>query len=217
MTPVAVQRENYPMKLELKKKLVSILAFVGLIWVVYLVNLPISVSDWSLTRYGLTPRTMSGLIGIFTMPFLHDGIQHLLGNTVPLTVLLIMLAFTRPNARHIVICLTIISGVMLWVVGRNSTHVGASALIYALAVYLIAAGYHERNVRSTTAAVLVVVLYGTLFWGMLPTASGVSWEGHLMGAIAGGLFAWQTIGRPRRKPPGPESTDELKSMADTIM
>ena len=205
------------MKLDLKKKLLSILAFVGLIWVVYLINLPLSVSDWSLTQYGLTPRTFSGLIGILTMPFLHDGIQHLLGNTVPLTVLLIMLAFTRPNARHIVICLTVISGVMLWVVGRSSTHVGASGLIYALAVYLIAAGYHERNVRSATAAVLVVVLYGTLFWGMLPTASGVSWDGHLTGAIAGGLFAWQTIGRSGRKLSKAESTCEMNSMPDSIM
>lgn len=187
------------MKLELKKKLISILALLGLIWAVYLINLPISVSEWKLTQYGLTPRTLSGLVGIFTMPFLHDGIQHLLGNTVPLAVLLFMLAFTRKNPRRIVICLTIISGAMLWLVGRSSTHVGASALIYALAVYLIAAGYYERKLKSAIVAILVVVLYGTLFWGMLPTATGVSWEGHLMGAIAGGIFAAQTVGRTGRK------------------
>ena len=78
------------MKLEVKKKLLSILAFIGLIWAVYLINIPFSLTDWSLTQYGLKPHTLSGLIGIFTMPFLHDGIQHLLGNTVPLTVLLMM-------------------------------------------------------------------------------------------------------------------------------
>lgn len=195
------------MKLEVKKKLLSILAFIGLIWAVYLINIPFSLTDWSLTQYGLKPHTLSGLIGIFTMPFLHDGIQHLLGNTVPLTVLLMMLAFTRQNPRRIVICLTIISGAMLWVVGwGHKNHVGASALIYALAVYLMAAGYYERKVTSAIVAVLVVILYGTLFWGMLPTATGVSWEGHLMGAIAGGIFAAQTVGRSRSK------SDEVPSI-----
>lgn len=197
------------MKLELKKKLISILAFIGLIWAVYLINLPISMTAWNLTQYGLTPRTLQGLMGIFTMPFLHDGIQHLLGNTVPLAVLLFMLAFTRKNPRRIVIFLTIISGAMLWIVGRGTTHVGASAVIYALAVFLIAAGYFERKLKSAIAAILVVVLYGTLFWGMLPTATGVSWEGHLMGAIAGGIFATLTVGRS-----GPKS-EKVPSIVDT--
>ncbi|HRA88525.1 MAG TPA: rhomboid family intramembrane serine protease [Planctomycetaceae bacterium] len=197
------------MKLELKKKLLSILAFIGLIWAVYLINIPFALTQWNLTQYGLKPHTLSGLIGIFSMPFLHDGIQHLLGNTVPLTVLLIMLAFTRQNPRRIVVCLTIISGSMLWIIGwGNKNHVGASALIYALAVYLIAVGYYERKVQSAVVAILVIVLYGTLFWGMLPTASGVSWEGHLMGAIAGGVFAFWTVGRSRSK------NDDVSSIAN---
>lgn len=185
------------MKLQLKKNLLSVLAFVGFIWAVYLINFPMSAAVVDLNTFGLEPRTLRGLVGIFTMPFLHDGIHHLLGNTVPLVVLLLMLAFTRPNPKRVIICLTVISGIMLWVLGRHKIHVGASALIYALTAYLMTAGFYERKIVPAIAAVLVGVLYGgTLFWGLLPTAGEhVSWEGHLLGAIAGGLFAAQTSRR----------------------
>ena len=186
------------MKLQLKKNLLSVLAFVGFIWAVYLINLPLKLSDYNLNQFGLQPRTLHGLIGIFTMPFLHHGLNHLLGNTVPLVVLLMMLTFTRPNPRRIVVCLAVMSGGMLWVVGwdRTRMHVGASGLIYALAVFLMAAGYYERKIISIIVALLVVVLYGGLFWGLLPTSGkDVSWEGHLWGAVAGGVFASQTVGR----------------------
>ncbi len=186
------------MKLQLKKNLLSVLAFVGFIWAVYLINLPLQLGDYNLKQFGLQPRTLNGLIGIFTMPFLHEGLNHVLGNTVPLVVLLLMLAFTRPNPCRIVVCLSVISGAMLWIVGWDPArvHVGASGLIYALAVFLMAAGYYERKIISIIAALLVVVLYGGLFWGLLPTAGkNVSWEGHLWGAVAGGVFASQTVGR----------------------
>lgn len=185
------------MKLQLKKNLISVLAFVGLIWAVYLINLPLKLSDYNLNQFGLQPRTLHGLIGIFTMPILHDGLNHLLGNTVPLVVLLMMLTFTRPNPRRIVVCLAVMSGGMLWVVGwdRTRMHVGASGLIYALAVFLMAAGYYERKIISIIVALLVVVLYGGLFWGLLPVGKDVSWEGHLWGAVAGGVLASQTVGR----------------------
>ena len=185
------------MKLQLKKNLISVLAFVGFIWAVYLINFPMSAAVVDLNTFGLEPRALRGLFGIVTMPFLHDGIHHLLGNTVPLVVLLLMLAFTRPNPKRVIMCLTVISGIMLWVLGRHKIHVGASALIYALTAYLMAAGFYERKVVSAIAAILVGVLYGgTLFWGLLPTAGEhVSWEGHLLGAVAGALFAAQTVGR----------------------
>ena len=190
------------MNLRVKKNLISALAFIGVIWAVYLINLPLKLGDFDLNQFGLEPRTLHGLLGIFTMPFLHDGLNHLLGNTVPLVVLLLMLAFTHQSPKRIIICLTIMSGVLLWVLGREKTHVGASALVYALAVYLMAAGYYERKVASVVVAVLVIVLYGGLFWGLLPTAGkDVSWEGHLLAAIAGGLFAAQTKGRFGRKQP----------------
>lgn len=186
----------------LKKNVIGTLTFVGLIWLVYIINTLIMIpgtwfgTGWDLTKWGLAPRTMSGLIGIMTMPFLHGGIQHLLANTVPLTVLLIMLATTRTGARRIVVCLIVLSGSLLWMFGFSSkqVHVGCSGLVYALAAYLIAAGFIERKVKSAVAAILVAVLYGSLFWGLFPTAGEhVSWDGHLFAAIAGAGFAVLTL------------------------
>jgi membrane associated rhomboid family serine protease len=183
----------------LKKNLLGTLAFVGLIWLVYLVSLPLMPTRWALNQFGLQPRTVSGLIGIVTMPFLHDDLQHLLANTVPVTVLLFMLTMTRPNPRRVLVCLMVLSGIMLWAFGRSRVHVGCSALVFALAAYLIAAGIYDRNVKSAIAAVLVGVLYGSLFWKLFPTAgANVSWEGHLFGAAAGAVFAHLTLNKSRR-------------------
>jgi len=187
------------MKLAIRKNLINVLAFVGFIWLIYLVSLALKVMSWDLVNYGMVPRTARGLIGIFTMPFLHDGLDHLLGNTVPLAVLLFMLATSRSNARRIVLALIIVSGIFTWLVGISSPVVGASGLIYALTAYLITAGLHERQLLSAATAVLVGVLYGsTLFWNLLPTAGKtVAWDAHLLGAAAGAVYAHLTL---RRKP-----------------
>jgi membrane associated rhomboid family serine protease len=156
------------MKLEIRRNLISVLAFVGFIWLIFLINVPLSVTDWNLVQnYGLKPRTVSGLVGIFTMPFLHDGFEHLLGNTIPLAVLLFMLSVTRENARRIWISITVLAGLFTWVIGLSSPVVGASSLVYGLTAYLITAGIHERKLVSAGTAVLGGVLYGgTLAWGL---------------------------------------------------
>lgn len=187
------------MKLAIRKNLINVLAFVGLIWLIYLVGLPLKVMSWDLVSYGMMPRTVRGLIGILTMPFLHDGLDHLLGNTVPLAVLLFMLATSRSNARRIVLGLIVLSGIFTWLIGISSPVVGASGLIYAMTAYLITAGLHERQLISAATAVLVGVLYGgTLFWNLLPTAGKtVAWDAHLLGAAAGAVYAHLTL---RKKP-----------------
>lgn len=187
------------MKLAIRKNLINVLAFVGLIWLIYLVGLPLKVMLWDLVNYGMVPRTVRGLIGILTMPFLHDGLDHLLGNTVPLAVLLFMLATSRSNARRIVLGLIVLSGIFTWLIGISSPVVGASGLIYALTAYLITAGLYERQLISAATAVLVGVLYGgTLFWNLLPTAGKtVAWDAHLLGAAAGAVYAHLTL---RKKP-----------------
>jgi len=187
------------MKLAIRKNLINVLAFVGLIWLIYLVGLPLKVMSWDLVSYGMVPRAVRGLIGILTMPFLHDGLDHLLGNTVPLAVLLFMLATSRSNARRIVLGLIVLSGIFTWLIGISSPVVGASGLIYALTAYLITAGLYERQLISAATAVLVGVLYGgTLFWNLLPTAGKtVAWDAHLLGAAAGAVYAHLTL---RKKP-----------------
>jgi membrane associated rhomboid family serine protease len=206
------------MKLEIRRNLFSVLAFVGFIWLIYLINLPLSVTSWTLLNYGLLPRTIPGLVGVFSMPFLHEGIDHLLGNTVPLAVLLLMLAMTRPNARRILISLIVLSGILTWLLAVSSPVVGASGLIYALTAYLITAGLLERKLASAGAAVLVGVLYGTLFWGLLPTAGkGIAWDAHLLGAVAGAAFGYLTLRQKSKKTVNDEPATMKASTSEPAM
>lgn len=171
----------------------GVLILIGLIWAVFLISLVVNLKSW-----GLVPRSLSGLLGVVTMPFLHRDVSDLLGNTVPLAVLLLMLRMTRSRPWRILVCLQIGSGVLVWGLGRSGMHLGAGSLLYAIAAYLIAAGVFEQRLLPIAAAVLVTVLYGTLFWGLLPTAgSHVFWEGHLLGALFGAVFASRTVERAK--------------------
>jgi len=145
-----------------------------------------------LHNYGLLPRTLRGLIGIFTMPFLHAGLGHLLANLSGLVVLLgFLLVFHSSRAIEVLVEVTVLGGIFLWLVGRPSLHVGASLMVYGIAGFLMAAGISQRKIPEVLAAVGVVFLYGgSLVWGLLPIRSGVSWEGHLVGLIAGALIGY---------------------------
>lgn len=139
-----------------------------------------------LQQYGLIPRSLQGISGIVTMPFLHANVSHLLSNLVPLSVLLILLAGSQAHSARVVIMTTLGSGALLWLFGRSALHIGASGLVFALCAFLIMAGLLERRPASIAVATLVVLLYGsTLLSGILPTQSGISWDGHALGALAG--------------------------------
>jgi len=173
----------------IREELYGVLAFVGLIWCVFIVNHVLSLD---LESYGLTPRTAAGLIGIPAAPFLHANLAHLVANTVPLTVLLLLLAGTRAASWQIVLYIVLLGGALLWLFGRPATHIGASGLIYGLIAFLLLSGIWERRVIPMLISVVVGILYGgALFSGILPSyASHVSWEGHLFGAIAGSIVAY---------------------------
>ncbi len=153
-----------------------------------------------LQQYGLIPRSLQGISGIFTMPFLHANTSHLFSNLVPLSVLLILLAGSQAHSARVVILATLASGTLLWLFGRSALHIGASGLVFALCTFLIMAGLLERRPTSIAVATLVVLLYGsTLLSGILPTQSGISWDGHALGALAGlGVAAAMFLG-PKSK------------------
>ena len=148
------------------------------------------------------PRTLWGTVGIVSMPFLHASWGHLLGNTVPLFILLALLAGSKARSWEIVAGIVVVGGVLLWIFGRHATHVGASGLIFGLVAFLIISGLLERRIIPLIVSFTVGILYGgTLIWGVLPgTNSQVSWDGHLCGAIAGGLVAWLLTREPRWRP-----------------
>lgn len=184
------------MKHRVTEELNGVVTFLVVIWAVFLL-------DWLMpadfNEYGLIPRSLSGAIGVISMPFLHNDWGHLTGNTVPLIVLLCLLAGARANSLSIVPQLVVASGVLLWMFGRNSAgdgrtmvHVGASGLVFALITFLIVSGIQERRFTAFLMSLAVGLLYGTtLLTGMLPLTvpEGVSWDGHLYGAIAGFLVA----------------------------
>lgn len=177
------------------------LAFVGVIWLVFVVD---CAFPGRLDAYGITPRTQRGLVGIVVAPFLHANFAHLAANTVPLAILLILLAGSTARSWLVVVAIVLGGGGLLWLFGRSATHIGASGLIYGLIAFLIVSGLCELRFVPLIVAVAVGFLYGgTLIAGVLPRLSSpVSWDGHLFGAIAGGLTAYLvTQGRNRATPP----------------
>lgn len=178
----------------------GVITFLAIVWAVFLLDwlLPGSFNGW-----GLAPRSLSGLVGIATMPFLHGGWQHILGNSVPLAILLCLLAGSRANSYSIVPQIVILGGALLWIFGRpNSNHVGASGLIYGLITFLIVGGFREGRIGALLIALFVGFMFGaTLLTGILPISvdDSVSWEGHLLGAIAGAIIAMTSIQSGKNK------------------
>ena len=174
----------------------GILIFLGVIWAVFLVTCLFP----SLDRLGVTPRTMVGLVGIAAMPFLHADLHHIVSNTVPLFVLLALLAGSKARSWEIVLKVILLGGLLLWVFGRTATHIGASGLIFGLIAFLIVSGLLERRPMPLLVSVVVGFLYGsTLFWNVLPRiGSHISWDGHLWGAVAGGIVAYSLTKAPKQ-------------------
>ncbi|AFU67281.1 membrane protein, rhomboid superfamily [Psychroflexus torquis ATCC 700755] len=164
-----------------------ILQFAALLYVVYFIGLFIPI-----TEFGIVPRTTSGLIGVFTAPFLHGGIGHLLSNTIPLITLLIVLNTIYPTKTLAVfLFVTLAGGLLVWIFGRNANHIGASGLIYGLVAFLIVYGILEKKYIPIGISIGVAVVYGGLIWGIFPfVKSYISWEGHLFGAISGVIIAF---------------------------
>jgi len=163
----------------------AIAGFIALIWLVFIVD-----RFLKLEQYGLVPRSINGLIGIVAMPFLHGDLSHIISNTIPLVVTLLLLAGSRANSGAIVVLITILAGSGLWLFGREALHIGASGLVFGLIAFHICSGIFERRFKSIVIALLVGGLYaGTLFNGVMPFQKGVSWDGHLIGAVAGALVA----------------------------
>jgi membrane associated rhomboid family serine protease len=158
----------------------------------------VAVVDWllplDLRVLGILPRTVRGVPGILFSPLLHEGFAHLAANLVPLFILLVLLFAQRlySPARTLTF-IWLGSGFGTWLIGRGGyIHIGASSLIYGLVTYLVAAGFWVRHWRAVVVALAVLLLYGGIFYGVLPQQGRVSWEGHLAGAVTGFLVARAT-------------------------
>ncbi|WP_224483793.1 rhomboid family intramembrane serine protease [Robertkochia aurantiaca] len=164
------------------------LFFAIIIWSVYWMEL---LTGEDLTRLGIMPRKLSGVPGIILSPFIHSSLEHLWNNTLPLIILSSALFyFYRKISWKVLIYGLLISGMLTWLIGRQAYHIGASGMIYTLVSFIFFKGIMAGNYRLIALSLLVVFLYGSMIWYVIPVNDEISWEGHLSGALAGLFLAF---------------------------
>ena len=175
--------------------LIFVVAMVAVMWVAEVLD----VAGASLDANGIHPRDPDSLPDIAFAPFLHAGWGHLIGNTVPFLVLGGAIALSGlARAAAVTAIVAVVGGLGTWLIGpANTNHIGASGLVFGFASYLIARGVFSRNPIHLVAGVGVIAVYGaTLLLGFIPHP-GISWQGHLFGAV-GGVVAARVLDRKQR-------------------
>lgn len=168
---------------EWMRPVVIVGVFASLMWVVELIDL---FPGTNLDRWGLRPRELEGLVGIVTMPLLHGGFGHLISNTIPFVIMGSLIAASSVSRYFLITAIiTLVSGVGTWLIGPGqSVHIGASALVFGYLTYLLTRGLFDRKPTYLLLGIVVLFLYGGVLWGILPRP-GISWQGHLLGAVGG--------------------------------
>jgi membrane associated rhomboid family serine protease len=152
--------------------------------------------DDGLQVHGIEPRQIDGLEGIVLAPLLHDGWTHIISNSIPFLVLgALVMTYGLRRWLTATAFITVTAGLATWLMARSGNHIGASILVFGYFGFLLGMAWFERSIKSIGIAVVVAVIYGGLVWGVLPSDSGVSWEGHLFGVIAGVAAAGLSAGR----------------------
>lgn len=172
--------------------------------------------DLDFIKAGVMPRTAGGLKGILFSPLIHGDWKHLFDNSIPVFILSFALFyFYRGISFTIFFFIYFLGGMILWVIGREAYHIGASGIIYGLASFLFLSGIIRRITHLMAISLLVVFIYGSLIWGLLPFDYEVSWEGHLSGAVVGiGLAILYRDQGPEREKPSWELEDDDESPED---
>ena len=173
--------------------------FVALLWVLEIVD---ATSGHPLDAYGVQPRSEDGLVGVAVAPLLHFGFEHLLSNTVPVLVLgFLTLATGIARGLLATAIIWVVGGLGVWLVAQpGSNHAGASVLIFGWIVFLIVRGFLNRRSTEILIGVAVFLLYSGALLGVLPGQPGISWQGHLFGAIGGFLAARLLVARRASRP-----------------
>lgn len=172
-------------------------AFVGLLWFIEVID---TMLGNRLDAEGIRPGDPEGLSGVLFAPLLHGGWGHLIANSIPLLILgfLLLLSGVR-RWLAVTAVVWIVGGLGTWLLGGAGTvHIGASGLVFGWLVYLILRGVFSRRLGQIAIGALVLLFYGGLLWGVLPSQPGVSWQGHLFGAVGGGLAAYWFASGDRR-------------------
>ena len=164
------------------------LYLIAILWIIHLAQVLMGVRFIGL---GVYPRKLDGAIGILTAPLIHGSFQHLLSNSIPLFFLITLLFIAYKKSSWMALILIYLgTGLGMWLFVRPSFHIGASGVVYGLVSFMFWTGIFRRNIRSIAISLAILFLYSGYIWGIFPGEPGVSWDGHLVGAITGIIVAY---------------------------
>lgn len=171
-----------------KNSVFFVVSFTLLLWLVKALEWAVALDFGFL---GILPRTLSGTMGIITAPLVHGDVLHLISNTFPLLLLGISVFYFYDRiALEVFAWIYFMSGFWVWMAARDAYHIGASGLVYGLVAFLFFSGLFRRDTRSLSISLVVIFLYGGMLQGLFPTNDRISWESHLLGALAGAFCAF---------------------------
>lgn len=170
--------------LNFKSNYSPFIAFLAIFVIVEFVNL---ITGRLLTQFGLIPRQFDNIIFVFTSPFVHASVGHFLSNIITLAIFSYLLfLFNKKHFFANTFIIIIASGIGVWLFGRNATHLGASGLVYGYFGFLLLAGWVSKRIGFIVISIVVLMVYGSMIWGVLPSPRGyISWEYHLFGFLSG--------------------------------
>jgi membrane associated rhomboid family serine protease len=198
------------MQSQIARRLAFPITFLIILWLVHLAQVITGIDFGPL---GVFPRRLEGLSGVLTSPLIHGSWEHLFYNTLSFFLLsAVIWGFYPRIALRSFILLYLLSGVGVWFFAQpNSYHIGASGIVYGMVSLVFWSGLFRRNLKSIVLALIVLVMYAGFFEGIVPGKEGISWESHLLGAIAGIIIAWwyrHEIELDEVPPPPPEDDEE---------
>lgn len=181
-----------------KYSLLIPLVIVCLFWLTKLVEITF---EFDFARFGILPLHFEGLRGIIFSPFIHGSYDHLISNSIPFLILMFaLLYFYRDLAYRIFFLIYFLSGLCVWLGGREAMHIGASGIVYGLASFLFFSGVLRKDANLLTIGIIVVFLYGSMFWGIFPIKPEISWESHLWGSVSGFILSFYYREKGPRRP-----------------
>lgn len=161
--------------------------YILVIWITYMIEITFG---YNFNKFGVYPRDVVGLRGVFLTHFIHSNVNHLFNNSIPLFVLLSSLFyFYRQVAYRILFFGGLLSGFLTWLIARESYHIGASGIVYVLFSFVFFSGIIRKHYRLVALSFIIIFLYGSMIWYVLPIKEGISWEGHLSGFLVGLFFS----------------------------
>lgn len=229
-----------------KDQLGAVVLVIAALWVVFGVDVLASFVGFDFREwFSLRPRTLTGLIGIVTMPIVHGDIWHLISNTWGLVVAMLALVVIRPKTwLNVLFGVYLVSGILTWLfggIGANTAIVGASGVVMGLMTFLIAPGvfllgwwgYNKvtkqkkpfpldvQLIPLVIAAIAAFFYVDNLFFNLVPvpaltTGGNTSWSAHWCGAVAGLVVAFMFL-KNEEADRQPESKEESKTIVDEML